>query len=86
MFGSELALVWPVGWDEKSTKGKIIPPNIKTTRSNALSLNFLSRPFLYCSENYLIISVGGPHNISFSYNPYSDPETFLADDLRGPSS
>gem|GEM_PF-5491049 len=40
----------------------------------------------YGEADYLITSVGGPHAVSFSCNPYSDPETFLADDLRGPSS
>jgi len=40
----------------------------------------------YGEADYLVTSVGGPHSVSFSCNTYSDPETFLADDLRGPNS
>ena len=40
----------------------------------------------YGEADYLTTSVGRPHSVSFSCNPYSDPETFLTDDLRGSSS
>lgn len=40
----------------------------------------------YGEADYLISGVGGPHSVSFSCNPYSDPMSFLGDALRGPGT
>jgi hypothetical protein len=39
---------------------------------------------IYGEADYFVAGVGRPTTVSFSCNPYSDPMTFLADDLRGP--
>jgi len=41
---------------------------------------------VYGEVDYLITAIGGPTIVSFSCNPYSDPETFLGDSLRGPGT
>jgi len=41
---------------------------------------------VYGEADYFITGIGGPTTVSFSCNPYSDPETFLGDVLRSPST
>ncbi len=41
---------------------------------------------VYGEADYFITGMGASKNVSFSCNPYSDPETLLGDALRSPST
>jgi len=87
--GSAVAMVPPPGAGDfviVSTAVNDAPPCYTTTNISPFRNIGEIGAGEYGEADYMITSVGGPHTVSFSCNPYSDPETFLGDALRGPGT
>ena len=69
-----------------STAVNDAPPCYRTTNISPFRTIGEIGEGIYGEADYLLTGVGSPHTVSFSCDPYSDPMTFLADDLRASGS